>query len=241
VSVSELTSDQHAIGLLHNNLGPVSLTVADGTLALSDGALDTLQAAGGVIGSIIASDNGASGGGFVRASIAELISDAGALSKLSFADGQIADTVKIRDTAANISANLDFLNGDSQVGRINISDGQAVTVSVAQLNSDQHAIGLLNNNLGGPVLINVVDTTANFNNATITGFKAGVMLDLTDLNSANLSESFSENAGHTAGTLTLSDGVHTAALTLLGQYDQAGSGFIATADGHGGTSIAFAA
>ena len=52
---------------------------------------------------------------------------------------------------------------------------------------------------------------------------------------ANLS--FTEAAGATSGTLTVTDGVHTASIQLLGQY--MASEFVAASDGHGGTIITF--
>ena len=44
-----------------------------------------------------------------------------------------------------------------------------------------------------------------------------------------------ENSADTGGTLTVKDGRHAAAITLLGNY-MAGS-FLTTADGHGGTLV----
>jgi hypothetical protein len=46
---------------------------------------------------------------------------------------------------------------------------------------------------------------------------------------------YAANAGNTGGTLTVSDGTHTASLALLGQYTAAD--FALSADGHGGTYI----
>jgi hypothetical protein len=47
--------------------------------------------------------------------------------------------------------------------------------------------------------------------------------------------SFTEAANNTSGTLVVSDGTHTAQLTLLGQY--AATQFTSASDGHGGTLI----
>jgi hypothetical protein len=46
---------------------------------------------------------------------------------------------------------------------------------------------------------------------------------------------FSENNSHTAGTLAVSDGTHTAALALFGNY--MASTLVTGADGHGGTLV----
>jgi hypothetical protein len=47
--------------------------------------------------------------------------------------------------------------------------------------------------------------------------------------------SFKEAQGHLSGTLTVTDGTHTASLTLLGQYSA--QNFTLASDGHGGTMI----
>ncbi len=47
--------------------------------------------------------------------------------------------------------------------------------------------------------------------------------------------SFAEAGANTSGTLTVTDGVNTANLTLLGQYVTAQ--FTSGGDGHGGTQI----
>jgi len=49
--------------------------------------------------------------------------------------------------------------------------------------------------------------------------------------------SFTEAASNQSGTLTVTDGVHTASIQLLGQY--MASEFVAASDGHGGTLITF--
>ena len=46
---------------------------------------------------------------------------------------------------------------------------------------------------------------------------------------------FKEDKNHLSGTLTVTDGTHTASLTLLGQYST--GDFSLSSDGHGGTMI----
>jgi hypothetical protein len=61
-------------------------------------------------------------------------------------------------------------------------------------------------------------------------------IDLSDIAfGAQTTLAYLENAAGTGGTLTVSDGRHTASIALLGNYI-AGS-FVATADGHGGTLV----
>ena len=61
-------------------------------------------------------------------------------------------------------------------------------------------------------------------------------IDLPDIAfGAHTTLAYTANAAGTGGTLTVSDGRHTAAIALFGNY-MAGS-FVAVADGHGGTLI----
>ena len=52
---------------------------------------------------------------------------------------------------------------------------------------------------------------------------------------ANATLGYAPNNSNTGGVLTVSDGIHTAALTLLGNY--VAESFAAASDGHGGTTI----
>jgi hypothetical protein len=72
--------------------------------------------------------------------------------------------------------------------------------------------------------------------ATITGFSAtgGTSLDLHDIHFVSAGEAtFSGTAA--GGTLTVSDGTHTAHIALAGDY--LGSSFTASKDGHGGVIV----
>src|SRR5262249_726730 len=71
----------------------------------------------------------------------------------------------------------------------------------------------------------------------ISGFGLPDMLDLTDIadNHGQATLAFKEANNHTSGTLTVSDGVHTAKITLLGQY--VASQFHVGNDGAGGTLV----
>ena len=60
------------------------------------------------------------------------------------------------------------------------------------------------------------------------------MIDLADVTAgANATIAYSGN--NSPGTLTVSDGTHTASIALLGNYSLAN--FTASSDGHGGTSV----
>ncbi len=71
---------------------------------------------------------------------------------------------------------------------------------------------------------------------TVTGFskKGKTTLDLTDISFVGAGEA-TYSGKHGAGVLTVTDGSHTARITLSGAY--AGDTFIAASDGHGGTDV----
>jgi len=67
----------------------------------------------------------------------------------------------------------------------------------------------------------------------ISGFSIPDEIDLTSVSFASATLGYSGNA--LSGTLTVTDGVHTAKLAMLGQY--VAGNFHLSADGHGGTLI----
>jgi hypothetical protein len=71
---------------------------------------------------------------------------------------------------------------------------------------------------------------------SISGWQDGNRLDLSDIQfSEGMTMVYLTDVGHSSGTLTVSDGSHTASLALLGQYTAAD--FALSSDGHGGTLI----
>lgn len=81
---------------------------------------------------------------------------------------------------------------------------------------------------GGPGNDEIQDTTANLNGITVTDFKTGDRLDFTDLDPTLAKLTFSN------GVLTVTDGTHTASLTLPGPANQV---FVLTPDGNGGSFV----
>jgi hypothetical protein len=84
------------------------------------------------------------------------------------------------------------------------------------------------------------DPTALLNGDIVAGFAApGGKIDFTDLKDlSGVIQSFTENGAGTAGTLKVSDGTHSASLTLLGQF--MASAFVPTQDSSGlGTIITY--
>ncbi|HEV2159967.1 beta strand repeat-containing protein [Bradyrhizobium sp.] len=72
---------------------------------------------------------------------------------------------------------------------------------------------------------------------TISGWQDHDSIDLGDIlfSDGVTSLAYAANGDNSGGTLTVSDGTHTASLSLLGQYSAAD--FALSADGHGGTLI----
>jgi VCBS repeat-containing protein len=93
---------------------------------------------------------------------------------------------------------------------------------------------------GGPTGTLVLDQSATFNAGfqnSISGFGAQDQLDLRDLayDPVTSAASFSENAGGTAGTLTVTNGGSSASMLLYGDFTTAS--FALASDGHGGTLV----
>jgi hypothetical protein len=82
----------------------------------------------------------------------------------------------------------------------------------------------------------LLDDSADFS-GTVAGMTGADTLDLRDIGFSARSTrlGYAANADNGGGTLSVSDGIHTAQIALLGQY--AASSFAATSDGHGGTLI----
>jgi len=92
-------------------------------------------------------------------------------------------------------------------------------------------------------------TSAQLNGDSIGGFAGpGNAIDLTDMSFAKARATFAENAQGTSGVLSVTDGVHTTTVALLGQFAAAGfsgsasaAGFTLASDGHTGTKITLVA
>jgi hypothetical protein len=73
---------------------------------------------------------------------------------------------------------------------------------------------------------------------TVTGFDGNDRLDFHDISFADgVTLNYAANQGGTGGTLSVSDGAHSALIALLGQYDAAD--FHSTADASGGTLVTY--
>lgn len=88
----------------------------------------------------------------------------------------------------------------------------------------------------GPNASLVLDQASSFS-GSISGWQVNDSIDLGDMlfSDGVTSFAYAQNSDNTGGTLTVSDGTHTASLSLLGQYSAAD--FALSSDGHGGTLI----
>jgi len=92
------------------------------------------------------------------------------------------------------------------------------------------------------------DTSTLLNGDTIENFATTALdtINITDLNAAQATATFTENAQGTAGQLSVTDGTHSASITLFGQFMAAGfsgtaaaAGFSLSADSLSGTDVRY--
>lgn len=100
-----------------------------------------------------------------------------------------------------------------------------------------HAGGTIDDVIfAGPNAALALDQASGFT-GTISGWQDHDSIDLGDIlfTDGVTSLAYAQNGDNSGGTLTVSDGTHTATLNLLGQYTAAD--FAISSDGHGGTLI----
>ena len=185
--------------------------IAGGTIVES-GAVESAVSGGQAYGEIISS------GGIVIAS------GSGTLAGNMVVDGGY----ELVESGAILTENVTISAGTFELGSGGLVSGN----------------GVVEANFAGGVM--VLDTPANFTNAVVAGFGTGDQIDFGNIGftagttstkgkKGGKEVTFTEAASNMSGTLTVTDGVNTANITLLGQYMAAN--FTATSDGHGGTII----
>jgi len=117
----------------------------------------------------------------------------------------------------------------------NITDGPSMPATVgagatAELTSTYSGTV----SFAGPTGTLKIDHSSGFNGKIAGQLAIGDVIDLADI-SAGANALIGYSGGNSPGTLTVSDGTHTANIALLGNYSLAN--FIASSDGHGGTSV----
>ncbi len=250
-----------AAGKAHVTSILVSDTAADVVTGIA--ALQT-QATAGKLTSVTLTDSGTP---VLSVTGAQLNTDSGAISKIisTYNETVTADANTTETLAGTGSFNTISFTSEAQGVTVDLSAGTATTVhsgttNTYTLSNFGKAIGSthvdsLTAGSSGDVLtgdggadtyvlnasgIDVAkDTAANLNGTTISNFTVLDGIDLTNIAfGGGTTLGFVENSGNTYGTLTVSDGTHTAALTLLGQYTTAN--FQDGADNGAGTLVTLA-
>jgi hypothetical protein len=136
---------------------------------------------------------------------------------------------------ANDGSGHTLIDDPSPSGAMTIDSNQTLDISSAATGTVTFTNS--NGNTGALVLGDSHEFTG-----TIAGFTGdgtpdnSDAIDLQDINFAKLTtETYTENASGTGGTLTLSDGTNTASLNFLGNYAPANFNF--SSDGNGGTLL----
>ena len=235
-----------------NALGVAIVGGADSDVINLGGGADVVT-----LGSAAEAVHGGAGTATVKASAATagaLLTGGAGLMTLNVSGGGVVtlnagDTgVAVVNLLASSTAYVFTANGEAGL----VINDQASSVGTLTLGGAQQTVTgggagkltMIGSAAGGDTFR---DTAALFNGDTIKGFAApSDVIDVTNLNASKLTATFVENAAGTSGQLTLSDGSHSAKITLFGQFMAAGfsgtaaaAGFSATADGAGGTNITY--
>jgi hypothetical protein len=161
VSIAQITSDANGLGELYNANGTTHANVSVNDVAATISSHFDALNANSQVNKIVVSDSATNE---VTLLAAQIAGDAVALAELFQANGTTLANVKVSDTASDISAAFDTLNGSSQVNKIVVTDssGHEVTISIAQLGADTAALGELVQADGTtPAKVAVSDTAAN--------------------------------------------------------------------------------
>jgi CARDB len=146
------------------------------------------------------------------------------IGAIANSDGQVAET----NTANNNLNEVQIMvgaapqNGSSP---INIASGATAEIAGASAQSVTFA---------GTTGMLILDSPSSFT-GTVAGMAGQDRLDLVDVSFATLQGQPGYSGNSSGGTLSVTDGSHTVNIALLGNY--LASTFVASSDGHGGTSI----
>ena len=116
------------------------------------------------------------------------------------------------------------LNGDGVIGPTTIAAGATAEIPSAYSGAITFA---------GSTGTLQLDNSSSFS-GTVAGLADQDTLDLRDINFATI-QTPTYSGSSSGGTLTVTDGTHTANIALLGNY--LASTFVTSSDGHGGTAV----
>jgi hypothetical protein len=149
---------------------------------------------------------------------------------------QFIDLVSVTSAGVIASSYLPANAGNTS-GTLFISSGGTMVAAIKLVGSYSAGNFHITSGTGGTIAITdpTVPNGGSVQTSAASTFpRTGI--DLPDIAfGAHTTLAYAQNATGTGGTLTVSDGRHTAAIALLGNY-MAGS-FVAVADGHGGTLV----
>jgi autotransporter passenger strand-loop-strand repeat protein len=201
---------------------------ASGTI-VTGGGIEVLVSGGTASGSIVVSSgievvaNGGAAHGLIIGSGGIDVVVSGGTQSGTIVSGTDVVVSGIATSTTVASGGVEIVESGSVDNAVTISGGLFDILSGASTGSGPVTFA------GGGLL--VLDTSQSFH-GLVAGFGAGDQLDLKDIAfGSGTHVSFTEATGGTSGTLTVTDGTHTANIELLGQY--AASQFTSTSDGTG--------
>lgn len=156
----------------------------------------------------------------------QLLDESGNRSGTSALASEVVSTMTIGSSASGFTA-------DASADTETVTDSAATVIGAgATVEVTDEFSGRIS--FAGATGMLIIDHSSSFI-GTISGQLAiGDVIDLADIaGGANVTIAYSGN--NSPGTLTVSDGTHTASIALLGNYSLAN--FTASSDGHGGTLI----
>lgn len=207
-----------------NNAGTMFVTTGFSSLNQIETGGVLVVFGNGTLGGAVTAQNTINAGGN------ELVSGGGLDAYSVVAGCQIVENAGFTSGSVLVDGGLELVQSGGDAITAIMSGGSLVVRSGGIVGSIDFASN------GGLVQL---DYSQGFN-GTISGFASppGVTeaIELEDITfGAGTSAKFTEAASNNSGTLTVTDGTHTANLTLLGQYSTAN--FSLSSDGHGGTVI----
>jgi autotransporter passenger strand-loop-strand repeat protein len=180
-------------------------------------------------GAFVVSSGATASGTTVSSGGLEYVSSGGANVSASVLSGGTTDVLSggVDSGAIMSSGGYEYVASGGTVSAPTISGGTLELASGSVTGSGPITFGS-----GGTLLL---DSSVTFG-GKISSFAKPDYLDLADVAfGSSTTLGFTENANNLSGTLSVSDGTHTANLILIGQYVTAQ--FTSASDGHGGILI----
>jgi hypothetical protein len=204
-----------------------------GTIQLSDSSMNTISGDGSdcIFSNI---DNLVIGSGHIGGDSLSVINKAGLIEATG-------SNPLIIDTGSNAIINTGTLesNAGSLILRSDVEGAGNATIVGGSIEFQGSSDANVSFDSGSGGMLQL-DKPESFT-GTVAGFGGQDQIDLGNIAYSDVTTTLDYwmNSDSSGGTLTVSDGTHTANLSLLGQY--AASSFAMASDGHGGTLIAEAA